>query len=353
MRSHLLACLRAAGYVFGTGFILGNRSMMHLEIGGERIPVAAGETVIGSAPGCAIVLEGEGVRPRHAVVQGTPEGAAAIRAAGAEAEVSVNGVRLGADPTPVLHGDKIQIGRPRDPGGGPPPRGQHPALRLRRLRRPRAAPASQATRGATGGRLVCLTDGREYTWASIRSCSAGTRARMSWSPGSDVSRQHAEIRAAAEGYVLMDLSVNGTYVNGERMGKTASARPGRRDPDRERRVPLLRRRRAAGSDARAAAVPSVTAAAAADRRGRAAVRHDARSPAVDPRARSAVTPPPPSRAAARIAAGAERRPARAGGCRSRCRWSTSGRADYNDIVIADPSVSTIHAKLQRRDESGC
>ena len=27
-----------------------------------------------------------------------------------------------------------------------------------------------------------------------------------------------------------------------------------------------------------------------------------------------------------------------------------GRADYNDVVIADPSVSTSHAKLQRRDD---
>jgi adenylate cyclase len=26
-----------------------------------------------------------------------------------------------------------------------------------------------------------------------------------------------------------------------------------------------------------------------------------------------------------------------------------GRGDYNDVVIADPSVSTMHAKLQRRD----
>ncbi|MGH7579177.1 MAG: FHA domain-containing protein, partial [Gemmatimonadales bacterium] len=83
--------------------------MMQLEVGGRRIPVATGDTVIGSAPWCAIVLEGEGVRPHHAVVQGTQEGAAAIRTAGADAEVSINGVRLGTDPTPVLHGDKIQI----------------------------------------------------------------------------------------------------------------------------------------------------------------------------------------------------------------------------------------------------
>ena len=27
-----------------------------------------------------------------------------------------------------------------------------------------------------------------------------------------------------------------------------------------------------------------------------------------------------------------------------------GRADYNDVVLADPSVSTSHAKLQRRDD---
>ena len=84
--------------------------MMHLEFGGARIPVPAGETLIGSAPGCAIVLEGEGVQPRHAILLGTAQGAAAIRAGEPGAELLVNGVRLGADPTPVLHGDKIQIG---------------------------------------------------------------------------------------------------------------------------------------------------------------------------------------------------------------------------------------------------
>src|SRR6478736_2574570 len=84
--------------------------MMHLEFGGARIPVRAGETIIGSAPGCAIMLEGEGILPRHAIVQGTAQGAAALRTASPDAEILINGIRLGADPTPVLHGDKIQIG---------------------------------------------------------------------------------------------------------------------------------------------------------------------------------------------------------------------------------------------------
>ena len=83
--------------------------MMHLDVGGKLVPIAAGETFIGSAPDCAVVLEGQGVRPRHAVLRGT-EGAAAIRAAEPEATLFINGIRLGGDPTPVLHGDKIQIG---------------------------------------------------------------------------------------------------------------------------------------------------------------------------------------------------------------------------------------------------
>ena len=84
--------------------------MMQLEVAGKRYPVSAGETVIGSAPEAAIPLSGEGVRPRHAVVESTSEGTAAIRPAEPGAHLLINGVRLGSDPTPVLHGDKIQIG---------------------------------------------------------------------------------------------------------------------------------------------------------------------------------------------------------------------------------------------------
>src|SRR3989442_6368384 len=196
--------------------------MMHLEIGGQRIRVAAAETLIGSASDCGIVLPGEGVRPRHAILLGTVQGAAAIRSASPEAELIINGVRLGADPTPVLHGDKIEIG-------------SHEILAVDSRRTgntqlfdsgafsdllpgPRPAKAGAAG-GPTGGRLVCLTDGREYTLGSeplVFGRDAGVNVIVA---GSEVSRRHAEIQTTPEGYVLVDLSVNGTYVNGERVGR--------------------------------------------------------------------------------------------------------------------------------------
>src|SRR6478736_2443942 len=137
--------------------------MMQLEFGGARIPVPVGEMIIGSAPGSAILLEGAGILPRHAIVLGTAQGAAALRAAGPGAEVIVNGIALGVDPTPVLHGDKIQIGA-------------HEILAVDSRRvghtqlfdsgaftdlTPVRTQAQTTPAGATGGRLVCLTDGRE------------------------------------------------------------------------------------------------------------------------------------------------------------------------------------------------
>ena len=196
--------------------------MMHLEIGGVRVPVAAGETTMGSAPGCGILLEGEGVEPQHAVLHGTPQGGAAIRAAAPDIELRINGVRLGTDPTPVLHGDKIQIGR-------------HEILAVDSRRvghtqlfdsgaftdlvpAPRTVRPDSAT-APTGGRVVCLTDGREYTVGVnplVFGRDAGSDVVVA---GTDVSRRHAEIQVSPEGYVLMDVSVNGTYINGERAGR--------------------------------------------------------------------------------------------------------------------------------------
>ena len=323
--------------------------MMHLEIGGVRVPVAAGETTIGSAPGCGILLEGEGVEPQHAVLQGTAQGGAAIRSAAPGAELLINGVRLSADPTPVLHGDKIQIGR-------------HELLAVDSRRvghtqlfdsgaftdlvpAPRPARPDSAT-APTGGRIVCLTDGREYTIGLnplVFGRDAGSDVVVT---GNDVSRRHAEIQASLEGYVLVDVSVNGTYLNGERAGRRhllaradvirighdefrfyadAAPPPGPRPP---RSVP----------DATPVRPPTGAGARLSD------TLHGLPTSAPAP----AVTPTQPTvapLASLLIRTG----PLKGKRLPVKVPVVNIGRADHNDIILADPSVSTNHAKLQRRD----
>jgi pSer/pThr/pTyr-binding forkhead associated (FHA) protein len=324
--------------------------MIHLEVGGERYVVAAGETVIGSAPDNAVVLGGEGVQPRHAVVQATPPGSAAIRVAAREAEVKVNGVRLGAEPTPLLHGDKIAIGTHElrvvdSTRGGSTQLFDSGAFAD--LIPPKSA---KPPAGKTGGRLVCLTDGREYTIGSgsfILGRDASANVVVS---GSEVSRQHAEIRADSEGYVLVDLSVNGTYVNGERIGKT----------HRLARADVIR----IGNDEfrfYADPAPSPSAAAPVADAGTAAQPSGAKQRLSDTMfgipvagsARPAAEPPestPPSPVAAPLASLLLRSGELKGRRLSiKVPVANIGRGDYNDVVIADPSVSTMHAKLQRRE----
>jgi pSer/pThr/pTyr-binding forkhead associated (FHA) protein len=331
------------------GSPLGIISMMHLEFGGARIPVPAGETIIGSAPGCAILLEGEGIQPRHAVLQGTPQGAAAIRAGDPGAELLVNGVRLGTDPTPVLHGDKIQIG-------------PHEILAVDTRRTgstqlfdsgafadlvPSSRSSPSTPTGATGGRLVCLTDGREYTITGdtlVFGREAGSDVVVG---GTEVSRRHAEIKATPEGYVLNDLSVNGTYVNGDRIGRQhllaradvirighdefrfyADA-PGPPPPRGRRSMPPIT----------AAQPPTGAGARLSD------TLHGMPQSALS----AAITPTTPQ--AAPLASLLVRNGALKGRrLPVKVPVVNIGRGEFNDIVIADPSVSTSHAKLQRRDD---
>jgi pSer/pThr/pTyr-binding forkhead associated (FHA) protein len=318
--------------------------MIHLEIDGERYAIAAGETVIGSASDNAVVLAGEGVHARHAVVQGTPPGSAAIRVAAADAEVRVNGVRLGAEPTPLLHGDKIGIGshelRVVDSSRGGstqlfdsgafadlvPPKSSKPAA------------------GRTGGRLVCLTDGREYTIGS-RPLSLGRDAGSDVVvSGHEVSRQHAEIRGDPEGYMLIDLSVNGTYVNGQRIGKTHQLaradiiRIGNDEfrfyADARHSGPQMIPAMAAEPEATPSQLPSGASQRLSDTMHGVPVSRNT----------------PPSPMAAPLASFLFR----SGELKGRrlpikVPVVNIGRGDYNDVVIADPSVSTMHAKLQRRE----
>src|SRR5438105_9103551 len=194
------------------------------------------------------------------------------------------------------------------------------------------AGAKPAAIGTSGGRVVSLTDGREYliTGASlVFGREAGCDVVV---PGKDVSRRHAEIVQTPRGYLVVDSSTNGTFVNEEQVqGQHVLART---DVIRigEEQFRFY------------AEAPPLTAS----------------SP---PPAASGVSPEQLKHTMHGMESAAPARPAgaafasflvRSGGLMGRrlpvkTPVVNLGRADYNDIVLPDPSVSTSHAKLQRRE----
>src|SRR5437762_10562590 len=194
--------------------------MALLELGGKKFTIPVGEVTLGSDAGCAISLAGPAVLPQHALVQGQADGQVIIRKASPAADVLINGVRLGAEPTPLLHGDKVEVGGheltfvdERRSGSTQYVKAFTPAM----TGGPPKADVKPPAIGVTGGRVVSLTDGREYviTGASlVFGREAGCDVVVA---GNDVSRRHAEIVQTPKGYLLVDSSTNGTFVNEERV----------------------------------------------------------------------------------------------------------------------------------------
>lgn len=317
--------------------------MVQLELGGRRWPLAPGETVIGSSPAAAVHLDEAGVLDRHAVVRATTEGAA-VRPAGPDAVVSVNGVRLTGDPIPLLHGDKVQVGPVElvvvdDRRAGQTQMVDAAALRAATAAStpPGARPAGEGTgasAGATAGRFVSQADGREYQIGKeplVFGRDAGCDVVLE---STDVSRRHAAVSLSPEGYVLEDMSTNGVVVNGERV-------QGRR---------LLRRGDLLGLGGitfRFYAEPAPLPPRPSPPAGAAHKLYETAHgiPAMVPAFPSRPTAPPPL-ATVLVRSGSLR------GQRLPIRTPVVniGRAEYNDLVFGDESVSAAHAKLQRREE---
>jgi pSer/pThr/pTyr-binding forkhead associated (FHA) protein len=340
--------------------------MALLEVGGKRFTIPVGEVTLGSDPGCAISLAGTGVLPQHAVLQSQADGQVIIRKASPAADVLINGVRLGSEPTPLLHGDKIEVGGQeltfvdeRRSGStqyvkafAPPP-ASAPGVA--------GGPAKLGGKppgiGTTGGRVVSLTDGREYviTGASlVFGREAGCDVVVA---GTDVSRRHAEIVQTPKGYLLVDSSTNGTFVNEERVeGQRILARADvLRLGDEQFRFYVDVAPAAAGAPSPpgpAQAVPPSPPPAAQAASGPGQVPPP---PGAADRLRHTVhgveAYVPPKPAAAPSFANFLVRSGGLAGQRLAVRTPVVniGRADYNDLVVPDPSVSTSHAKLQRRE----
>jgi pSer/pThr/pTyr-binding forkhead associated (FHA) protein len=329
--------------------------MALLEMGGKKFTIPAGEVLLGSDAGCAIQLTGPGLLPQMAVLKGLPDGQVAIRRAAPDAVVKINGVKLGAEPTPLLHGDKVEAGGheltfvdERRSGSTQ----MVSAMNVPQMMAEAKAKAGGKATGNTGGRVVSLTDGREYaiTGATlVFGREAGCDVVVT---GKDVSRRHAEIMSTAKGYVVVDSSTNGTFVNEARI-------EGQRVLMRADVIRIGDEQFRFYADAAPAAVPPPVGPAA-------------NSPQAAPPAPSAPATPSGAgqrlqntsfgmSAAPRPPASAPAAPAAFGnllfrtGAMKGQRYQIKapiiniGRAEYNDLNISDESVSTSHAKLQRRE----
>src|SRR5436309_7317347 len=216
----------------------------------------------------------------------------------------------------------------------------------------REAKGAKATAN-TGGRVVSLTDGREYAVAGSPLVFGRDASCDVVVAGKDVSRRHAEIVPTPKGYLLVDSSTNGTSVNdvrveGQRLlartdvitigeekfrfyADTAPSSPPPANPS-------------LGEGSAASAPSAVPSPSVPPTKGSA--------PAVSEKLKETVHGVP---AAARPSGAALANfLVRAGTLKGqrvivKTPVVNIGRADYNDIVLPDESVSTTHAKLQRRE----
>ncbi len=316
--------------------------MALLEWGSRRFTVPAGEITAGSDSACAIQLADPRVLPRHAVLVGQADGQVVIRKAVPEADVVINGVRLGGEPTPLLHGDKVDLGGLELTFVDERRSGSTQYIQALQVPHVEARAKAEARAGTptgnTGGRIVSLTDGREYTITGaslVFGREAGCDVVVT---GKDVSRRHAEIMTTPKGYLLVDSSTNGTFVNEEQLqGQRLLMRA-----DVIRVGEETFRFYADPAAAPAAPAPPPLPPVGAPERlqdtafGLPSVKRG------EPSGRPSDTGP---LASFLVRTGTLK------GQRLLVRTPVAniGRADYNDLVVPEESVSTAHAKLQRRE----
>ena len=195
--------------------------MPYIQFNDQRFPLTAAELTVGAYDGAALRLPGDDTRLRAVLLIGG-DGTGIVRRGAADAVVYVNGVQLGAEPSPLLHGDKLSLGahelRYGDDVKGGSTQFVSSSSVSGTLRAKPTTPKKLTT--ATGGRLVSLVDGREYPVPD----GGVTFGREIGSDiviaSTEVSRKHATIAPMDGGYVLTDNSTNGLTVNGVRVEKS-------------------------------------------------------------------------------------------------------------------------------------
>ena len=305
--------------------------MPYIAIGSRQHELRAGENTLGS-DGSDIIIPAM-PRGTQAIVVLGPRGAT-IRRTGT-VRVMLDGHEVSAAPLAVPHGSKIAIGKAKMVFGDERLAGGTDFVTSIGEDGAAIDSSTPATPGArTGGRLVGLADSHTFTIPDD-GLSIGR------DPGCDVvlgvpgvSRRHADIVPGTLGYLIKDSSMNGVYVNGARVSQARWLGVGdvirigteefRFEADVDRSTPGAAQLGATGF------VPSVPPR---------------------PASGSPHTPLPSLRmedgalAMIELMNGGALQGRRVAITKSLVRV---GRGPHNDVVVADESVSGLHATIERR-----
>lgn len=314
--------------------------MAVLQLKDKQFPLSEGTIRIGAGADADVVLPTDAAQGIQAVIERTSDHALAIRRAAPQSEVRVNGVLLGPEPTPLMHGDKVEVAGVELRFADETKRGATHYSSVEAIPQVGGARRTGAARAVapSGGRLVSLVDGKEYAVPDtglIIGRDAGCDVVV---PRNEVSRRHAELAPTEDGYVVRDTSSNGVYVNGERI----------QGSHRLARADVIR---VGGEEFRFYADvlnPTPPSGSEATKEG-VVLRSDLPAPSLANtlfNQRLVETP----QAALAVLEVLNEGPSKGIRYSIRTPLAQVGRGASNEVRLTDESVSEVHAKLQRRDD---
>lgn len=315
--------------------------MPFIMVAAKRLPLRAGKNVLGGDDAQAPT----GHAKSFAVIEVGSDGGAWISATRKDVEVRVNGIPLGAERMSLAHGAKIEIaGRKLVFGDERYIAGTNNVAGVTDADLASVEDATPPNPSSDTGGALITADGQRYPIPSAGLDIGRDPNCDVVIASSEISRWHAQIAPGLMGYQLKDSSTNGVYVNGQRVHG-------------ERWLSIGDTIRVGAAQFRfeadaATYEPSVSAVQTGDLPPLAPASSPRRAETPPPnetvrlsrRAESAVPEPPLLATLEFLTNGALK------GKRFRITRPLLhvGRGTHNDVTLGDKSVSSTHAKLQRR-----
>src|SRR5690348_1041560 len=137
--------------------------MAYFQLGDQQLQLKTGPQRVGPAGTGADLALPSGPATATAIVTLSDDQSVIIQKAGPDSEVRVNGVALGAEPSPLIHGDRVEMGGHTLRFGDTKQAGSTQFVSgadLAKIIEIRKAGGPGKPTLATGGRIVSLVDGR-------------------------------------------------------------------------------------------------------------------------------------------------------------------------------------------------